>query len=112
MDTFYRTAKGQKRHQSFQCANQRRSIHTGNPQVIEVAEVKNWAPCSHCCPADLVERETREAATRAQAAQDDRCKNEGVRHPQRIQSECRSCGKRGTVDRRNGRLRAHRPQGR
>lgn len=109
MTTFYRTRKGSKRHQSFECANQRRSIHTGDPIAIPAGELKDWTPCAHCCPADLVEREAKAATAAAEAKKVDQCANRGVRHPQRMQSECTSCGKRGTVDRRTGRLRPHRP---
>lgn len=108
--TFYRTRKGQKRHQSFECANQRRSIQLGGPVAIPATEVKDWTPCSFCCPADLVERETAEAAKRAQARQDAMCANAGVTHPQRVKSACRSCGKVGSVHRSTGSLRAHKPQ--
>ncbi len=108
--TFYRTRKGQKRHASFECANQRRSIHLGGPVAIPADAVKDWTPCSHCCPADLVERETAAVEAAAAAKQATMCRNTGVTHPQRIQSHCRDCGKRGTVDRRNGKLRAHKPQ--
>ncbi len=107
---FYRTAKGSRRHASHQCANGRRSIHTGNPIEIPADQVGDWAPCRFCCPADLVEREgaARQAATAA--AQAEKCANVGVNHPQRIYSECRSCGKRGAVNRTTGTLRAHKPQ--
>ena len=107
---YYRTTKGQKRHADFQCANQRRSIQLGGPVEIPAAEVKDWTPCSHCCPADLVERETAAAVEAAAAKQATMCPNRGVTHPGRIQSHCRTCGKRGTVNRTTGHLRAHKPQ--
>lgn len=105
--TYYRTRKGQKRHASFECANQRRSIRLGGPVQIPADEARDWTPCKYCCDTDLVERE---AADRAQAEQDAMCNNDGVTHPGRIQSHCTACGKRGSVNRSTGTLRPHRPQ--
>lgn len=100
--TYYRTAKGSHVHADFECANQRRAISSGTPVEVAYGELP---PCEHCCTPDQVS----EAAHKAQAIADAMCTNPGVTHPQRVRSACRSCGKVGTVDRRNGRLRAHKP---
>lgn len=107
---FYRTAKGSKRHAEWTCANGRRAIASGDPILIPAADVKDWLPCKHCCPADLVQQERAAEQARQTAKAAEQCPNVGVNHPQRIQSECRSCGKRGTVNRTTGTLRAHKPQ--
>lgn len=104
--SFYRTAKGSHRHISFQCANFRRSISLGDVVEIPAGEVKDWAPCDVCCDG----HEVIEHAAKVAAKADAMCGNEGVTHPKRIQSNCRTCGKLGKVDRRTGSLRAHKPQ--
>lgn len=107
---FYRTAKGSKRHLVWGCANQRRAITSGDPILIPATEVKDWAPCKHCCPADLVAQERTAEAARTATKQAEQCANVSVRNPRRIQSECTSCGKRGTVNRSTGKLKGHKPQ--
>lgn len=103
--TYYRTAAGSRRHSSWYCANSRRSITRGGVTEIPAGEVKDWAPCGHCCKAEVTEARAAKAA--AKQANPNQCPNEGVRKPRHIQSECKSCGKRGTVDRRTGALRPH-----
>jgi hypothetical protein len=103
MTTYYRTAKGSHKHLSHGCANQRRDILTGAVSEIPAAEVKDWAPCEHCCPTGEVTEHAAQAAAKAETM----CANVGVVKPKHIESECRSCGKRGKVDRRTGKLRAH-----
>jgi hypothetical protein len=103
--TYYRTAKGSHRHAAWTCANSRRSIQLGAVTEIPAAEVSGWAPCEDCCDTATVKAAT--AATAAQVAA--QCPNTGVRNPKHIQSECRDCGKRGTVNRSTGQLRAHKP---
>ncbi|MFD6638368.1 hypothetical protein ACFWDN_21405 [Micromonospora chalcea] len=100
---FYRTAKGTKRHADWACANYRRSIHLGPVVTIPEAEVADWAPCAKCAEGVAVP-----AAAPAEA-KPEACRNSGVRHPRRVESECRDCGKRGKVDRRTGKLRGHAP---
>lgn len=96
---FYRTAKGNRKHASFECANQRRRITSGEPTIIPAEEAKKWAPCAHCCKDVEVEMVTAPA----------KCSNSGVTHPRRTQSQCRDCGKSGKVNRSTGKLRAHEP---
>lgn len=103
--TYYRTAKGSHRHTDWYCANQRRSIQLGDVSEIPAGQVKDWAPCDVCCPADEVVSHV----VAEQAKADEKCANTGVRNPRHIQSECRDCGKRGTVNRSTGTLRAHKP---
>ena len=103
MTSYYRTAKGSHRHLSFECANQRRHILLGDVSVIPADEAEGWAPCEDCCPAG----EVAAAAAKAAAKAEQMCANEGVAKPRHIESTCRSCGKRGKVDRRTGKLRAH-----
>jgi hypothetical protein len=103
--TYYRTAKGSHRHLSFECANQLRAIRSGTPTVIPAAEVTDWAACEHCCDTAEVVASVKAAAAR----QDDMCTNSGVLNPRCVQSECRDCGKRGSVNRSTGSLRAHKP---
>lgn len=100
---YYRTAKGSHRHADWTCANTRRSIQTGAVSEIPAAEAASWAPCDVCCDPT----EVRAAATQATAKADGQCANTGVRKPRQIQSECVDCGKRGTVNRSTGSLRAH-----
>lgn len=108
--TFFRTAKGSKRHASWYCANRRRAITSGNPIALEAGEAREWAPCKACCPADLVAAERAEEQAREAAKRDALCDNAGVTHPKRIRSACKSCGKVGTVVRSTGSLKAHKPQ--
>lgn len=110
MQDFYRTAHGKARHASFGCANRRRKITSGDPTVIPAAEVADWAPCRHCCSADLIEREGAPVAARTATARPAGCRNSGVTHPKRINSACRDCGKVGKVNRSTGTIRAHAPQ--
>lgn len=71
MTEYYRTGKGSKRHASSYCGNARRSIHTGDLILIPAGEVKNWAPCKHCCTAEEVAAFGQEpAAAPAEAAKD------------------------------------------
>lgn len=100
--TYYRTAKGSHVHADFECANQRRAIASGDPMVVSFDELP---PCEHCCDSESV----KVAVAAAQAKADTLCANAGVTHPQRIQSQCKSCTKVGKVDRRTGSLRAHKP---
>jgi hypothetical protein len=104
--TYYRTTKGSHRHASRYCANFRRSILLGDVIVIPAAEVTDWAPCADC----TTEADQAAAITAAAVKADAMCANTGVRNPRCIQSECRDCGKRGTVNRSTGSLRAHKPQ--
>jgi hypothetical protein len=103
MTIYYRTAKGSHKHISHGCANQRRDIMTGDVSIIPANEVADWTPCEHCCPTGMVAEAAAKAADKAAAM----CPNDGVVKPRHIESECRSCGKRGKVDRRTGKLRAH-----
>jgi hypothetical protein len=100
---YYRTAKGSHKHTNYSCANLRRQIQTGPVTEIPANEVTEWTPCEHCCPTG----EVAEAAAKAAAKTAAMCANVGVVKPRHIESECRSCGKRGKVDRRTGKLRAH-----
>jgi hypothetical protein len=100
---YFRTAKGSHRHANYECANQRRAIESGNPTEIPTSEIKNWAACEHCCDTGEVAASIQAAAAKEAAM----CRNSGVRNPKCIQSECRDCGKRGTVNRSTGSLRAH-----
>jgi hypothetical protein len=102
---YFRTAKGSHRHADWHCANFRRSIHLGDVVELTAAEVAEWAPCDVCCTG----HEVTEHAEQARAAAAAQCRNSGVVRPKHIQSECRDCGKRGTVNRATGRLRAHKP---
>ncbi len=95
---FFRTAKGSHVHADFECANQRRSIHLGDP--IECA-ADAMAPCEHCCPTGLVSAHAAKVAVEIEA----KCADMRATHPQRIESTCRTCGKRGKVNRRNGQIR-------
>lgn len=101
--TYYRTAKGSHRHADWSCANVRRSIHLGDVTEIPATEIADWAACDICCTEAEVVASI--AATVAKEAA--MCRNTGVRKPKHIQSECRDCGKRGTVNRSTGKLRAH-----
>ncbi len=103
--TYYRTAKGSHRHADWTCANTRRSIFLGDVTEIPADEVKDWAACDVCCTEAEVIASV--AAVEAKAAT--MCRNSGVRKPRHIQSECTDCGKRGTVNRSTGTLRAHKP---
>jgi hypothetical protein len=103
--TYYRTAKGSHRHAAWACANSRRSIQLGGVTEIPADEVAGWAPCEDCCDTAAVKAATAVAAVKAAA----QCPNTGVLNPKRIQSECRDCGKHGTVNRSTGQLRAHKP---
>lgn len=105
--TYYRTNYGSHRHQSWACANGRRAIQSGGVIEIPAGEVKDWAPCRFCCPEAAALPAPAPAAPVAPAKP--QCPNEGVRNPRHIQSECRSCGKRGTVQRSTGKLRPHAP---
>jgi hypothetical protein len=98
----YRTAKGNHAHADFECANQRRAIESGAPVEVAPGELP---PCEHCCDTETVKT----AAATAAAKQAAMCVNSGVRKPRHIQSECVDCGKRGTVNRSTGTLRAHKP---
>lgn len=104
--TYYRTAKGSHRHADWYCANGRRSIQLGDVIEIPAAEVAEWAPCDVCTSAEEVKAHT----VKVEARVAEMCTNTGVRNPRCIQSECRDCGKRGTVNRSTGTLRAHKPQ--
>lgn len=103
--TYYRTAKGSHRHADWNCANVRRSIHLGDVTAIPATEIADWAACDICC----TEAEVVASIATAEAQAATMCRNEGVRKPRHIQSECRNCGKRGTVNRSTGKLRAHKP---
>lgn len=103
--TFYRTRKGSKAHASAHCANQRRSIFTGDILAIPAGELGNWSGCQHCCDAaDMLALVP--ASVRAALAL---CDNSGVTRPGRIYSHCRSCGKEGKVSRSTGKIKAHAP---
>lgn len=103
---YYRTGQGSHRHANYDCANQRRSIFTGDPIELTTKEWPNWEPCEHCCSA----HEVKAWAVIEKAAAEQMCRNNGVTHPRRIYSECRDCGKTGKVNRNMGTLRAHKPQ--
>ena len=100
---YYRTAKGSHRHANWTCANFRRSIHLGDVIEMTATEAADFAPCDVCCTGHEVEAHAAKVETEAAA----QCPNTGVRNPRFIQSECRDCGKRGTVNRSTGALRAH-----
>lgn len=104
--TYYRTGKGSKAHASGFCANQRRSIFTGDITVIPAAELPGWSGCQHCCDGPEMAALTILARTTPVAAD---CTNSGVVKPGRIYSACRDCGKEGKVNRSTGRIRAHKP---
>lgn len=103
---YFRTVKGNAWHTDFHCANYRRSIQLGAVIELTAAETEGYAPCEVCAPNDMIKAAAVKAAEKADAM----CRNSGVTHPQRIQSVCQDCNKRGTVDRRTGALRAHKPQ--
>lgn len=102
--TYYRTRKGSKAHASSSCANQRRSIYTGDILVIPAAEISGWTGCQHCC--DALEMAALTILARYQATPQN-CPNSGVVKPGRINSSCRDCGKDGKVNRATGRIKAH-----
>ena len=102
---YYRTAKGDHRHVSYECANQRRAIRSGAPTVIPAEQVTDWAACEYCCDTTEVVASVKAAA----AKEAEMCANTGVFNPRCIQSECHDCGKRGSVNRSTGTLRAHKP---
>ena len=104
MTTYYRTRKGNKAHAVANCANQRRSIHTGSILEIAAAELAGWSGCQHCCSAEQI-AELAAAGTAAPAAA--KCANYGVTNPRAMYSTCRSCGKQGKVNRSTGTIRAH-----
>lgn len=101
MTKTWKTSKGSHVHANFQCANQRRAITSGDPIECDPTELP---PCEHCMPAGVVSAHLAVQAVKADAM----CANAGVVAPKRIESECRSCGKRGKVNRSTGKLRAHR----
>lgn len=103
MTIYFQTAKGSHRHADFECANQRRAIASGDPIAIPADKVSEWAPCEHCTAPGEQAAHAAKVAAKASA----QCANAGVTHPKRVQSECISCGKRGTVNRSTGSLRAH-----
>lgn len=101
--TFYRTGKGRKAHASSSCANERRSIFTGDIKIIPAAELAGWSGCQHCCDAAEMALLTASVA----APVEEYCTNSGVVNPRRIYSECRDCGKDGKVNRFSGRIKKH-----
>jgi hypothetical protein len=103
---YFRTAKGNVKHSDFHCANYRRSITLGAVIELDAAEAATWAACEVCCD----DAEVKATAAAAAAKADALCANEGVTQSKRIQSNCRSCGKLGTVNRGTGKLKAHKPQ--
>lgn len=99
---YYRTGKGQHRHASKDCAENKRSVFTGEVTEIPAGQVSTWPPCQLCCPAAEV---AADAAT--QAEQSNRCPNDrGVTNPRRINSSCAVCGRMGKVL-PSGKIRAH-----
>lgn len=69
--------------------------------VATDAEAAALPPCAVCAADELA------GWTAPQAPQ--RCANSGVVNRKHLQSECRDCGKRGTVVRNTGALRPHAP---
>lgn len=104
---YYRTGQGSHRHTDWYCANALRSIHTGDVFRIPAEQVKDWAPCERCCPADEVQEAAKAAQEKPVKVM---CTNSGVVNPRRLHSKCRDCGKEGAVNRNTGTLRAHEPQ--
>lgn len=102
---YYRTGKGTKAHSSSTCANQRRSIFTGDILTIPTAELTGWSGCQHCCDAQEIAYLAAAKIVPAAAT----CPNSGVVKPGRIYSTCRDCGKDGKVNSSTGRIRAHKP---
>lgn len=100
--TYWVTLHGTHRHANQDCANVRRAIKSGYPTPTSDMDLPL---CSFCCEAPLVAADSKARAEAAPAM----CPNQGVEHPQRYQSKCRSCGKLGTVNRNTGSLRAHKP---
>lgn len=101
--TYYRTGKGSHRHADVHCANVLRQIHTGDPVKLSADEAPSWAPCSNCCDAAEIAKETA-------PAKPVKCANTGVTDTKRLYSKCRDCGKEGAVNRSTGTLRAHAPK--
>ena len=101
--TYFKTSKGSHKHQSFECANQRRALGSSDPIELTNIEATELPACDFCCsPGEVlasVEKHLAEQATM--------CRNSGVAKPLRYQSTCRDCGKLGTVVRSTGTLRAH-----
>lgn len=100
---YYRTAKGSHRHPNWICANQSRSIHTGDIMEIPASEVDQWEPCSHCDNPEAIAKWIAGQAKIAEMM----CRNSAVAKPQRIYSTCVDCGKEGKVIRGTGRIRSH-----
>jgi hypothetical protein len=59
------------------------------------------APCEHCCPTGLVAAHVAKVAAEAAT----KCTDMRAVHIKRIESQCRTCGKPGKVNRRNGQIR-------
>jgi len=104
--TYYRTAKGSKRHASYSCANSRRRISSGDPIRIPADQVAKWEPCAHCTDAEVIAKTEGAPAKTPEPAL---CANSGVTNVRRMYSTCIDCGKGGTVNRSTGTIRAHKP---
>lgn len=103
--TYWRTAFGDHRHQSWVCANNRRAITSGDVIQVTEAEMASLPPCEVCTGDEVTEWNRDRAAAPARK----RCANSGVANPRHIESECRDCGKRGRVNRSTGTLGPHAP---
>lgn len=101
---YFRTPQGSHRHVSWNCANGRRSVLNGYPEVIPADEAAGWAPCEFCCQA----AEFAEFAAQQTARDAEKCPNTGVASTRRLYSTCVDCGRQGAVT-RAGTLRAHAP---
>lgn len=97
--TYYRTAKGNKRHASAFCANSRRRKGGADIVKLTAERAAEMAPCKFCCKGE----------EQIEAPKPTTCRNSGVKNVRKVYSHCVDCGKGGTVNRNTGTLRAHKP---
>lgn len=109
---YYRTMHGSHRHVEASCASAGRTLFSSHVIPIPAAEVAEWAPCAHCCPAEVHASDSRE--TKSEAEADGYCLNTvpipGSYNPRRYQvrGHCATCGATDVSVTQTMKLRKHR----